>query len=260
MRKKAFLVWGIIVGVLGVGGLFTQWWVGLILLLVAALLIFLYFKVKVAPASSEVQKQQAESDKDGKNMFTKKTIRSKEIKLNGFRRIIAIDTETTGLNPENDRIVEIGAAVFEKEHDPVSTFSTLINPGTPIPSEASKVNHITNETVKNAPRESEAMAAFADFLKSYASEDHPLILVAHNASFDIRFIENAFKRYGINVSGMYVDTLSSSRSILKDLDNYKLGTLAEYYGIENPQAHRALGDAETVGHLFRHLLSGILNS
>lgn len=258
-KKKALLVWAIVLTVLGIGSLFTVWFVGILLLAVAGLLGFLYFKPqKEVTTVNRNSIRDLEPENKG-SLFQKKSIRSGEIKYYGFRRIIAFDTETTGLDPKTDHIIEIGAAVFENQHDPSDSFSTLINPGMHIPEGATKVNHITDEMVALAPTEKDAINAFTSFLQKYTTDELPLILVAHNATFDIAFLEEAFKRAGTEIKGVYVDTLAASRNVVRDLNNYKLGTLAEHFNIKNPAAHRALGDAETVGHLFRHLLSTVLN-
>lgn len=191
---------------------------------------------------------------DGNIVFEKKDITDGIIRYYTFRKVIAIDFETTGLSPSSDRIIEIGAVVFEQE-GPVDSFGTLVNPEKVIPPAAIAVNHITNDMVASAPDEKTALSGFLTFINSNLTTDVPLILVAHNAAFDIGFLRAALERNGLSLTAYYVDTLSGSRKMLPDLENHKLGTVADYYGITNKNAHRAVTDAEVTGHIFRHLAS-----
>lgn len=173
----------------------------------------------------------------------------------GFKRVIAFDVETTGLDPQSDRIIELSAVVFEQPSDPVNSFSTLINPGIHIPDSASKINHIYDEDVYSAPSERQAMRAFVQFINHYNNFDIPLILVAHNARFDVGFIENALSRSRLSISGFYVDTLSGARQLLPNLGSYRLSDVADYFNIDCSSAHRAYSDAYVCGKIFRHLCS-----
>lgn len=165
---------------------------------------------------------------------------------------IAVDTETTGLSSEKDRIVEISAVRF-CDFVPVDTFSTLINQPFGIPEEASRINHITDADLKDAPSEGEAMKAFFDFIGEDALTGK-INLVAHNAPFDRHFIEMSARRCGMQLTIDFVDTIPICKQQMPGLKNYKLGTVAKKLNIEQTQAHRAADDALVCGKIFVELL------
>ena len=166
------------------------------------------------------------------------------------QKYIAFDIETTGLDPINDRIVEIGAVLFENRI-PVSNFGTLIKSDKKISADATKVNNISNDMISNAPLEIAVYPKFVEFLGEALSGN--VIICAHNAQFDISFLKNTLERLGFNGSISYIDTLYISRSILQ-LDNYKQSTIANFFGIINKEAHRAISDAEVCGNILSKLL------
>lgn len=173
---------------------------------------------------------------------------TKELK----RRFIAFDVETTGLKPYSDRIIELGAVLYENGLE-VSTFSSLINPQIHIPKSASAVNHITDSMVKNAPL---AEVVFPDLVSFLGDAlDGKTLLCAHNASFDMGFLSEALMDLGINGRIRCVDTLVFARRTIKGLPNYKQDTIASHLGIVNDEAHRALSDASTCGKMLLSLLA-----
>ncbi|MGN0689922.1 MAG: exonuclease domain-containing protein [Oscillospiraceae bacterium] len=161
-------------------------------------------------------------------------------------RYMAIDFETTGLNPKTDRIIEIGAVLFVNGK-PADTFSTLVNPGISIPARATEINHISNAMVMSAPSESVAFSQFVDFLGNALNSK--TILCAHNSDFDMHFLGETLIRLGYSGSIDSVDTLAVSRKMVSGVENYKLTTLIKHYGIETGQAHRANSDALACGKL-----------
>ncbi len=165
---------------------------------------------------------------------------------------IAFDVETTGLNPSQDRIVELGAVFFE-EGEPRKRFQTLVNPGVQIDDAVSAINNITNDMLKAAPKEVDVYRNFLEFLGS-AAKGYP-ILCAHNASFDISFLTNTLSRLEFNAQLKYVDTLFLSKRVVEGLDNYKQNTLCSHFGIHNAVAHRAASDAEVCGRILCALLA-----
>jgi len=167
-------------------------------------------------------------------------------------RFIAFDVETTGLNAISDRIVEIGAVLFEKGI-PTSSFGTLVNPGREIPPTASKVNHITNAMLKTAPGEEDVYQDFIKFLEDAAYGK--VIMCAHNAKFDFDFISNTLCRLGINAQFKYVDTLSLARRYIPGLDNYKQCTISASMGLNNDSVHRAESDAKICGEILYNILN-----
>ena len=164
---------------------------------------------------------------------------------------IAIDFETTGLSPQGDRIVEVGAVKFENGKQ-VDRLSMLINPGRPMPSSATAVNHITDRMLLGKPREREALSTIKAFLGDALEGETPL--VAHNAQFDMSFLSEALVRDGSTASIRSADTLMWSRMLVKGLSNYKQGTVARRFRIANKNAHRAESDAEACGLIMSMLL------
>lgn len=166
-------------------------------------------------------------------------------------KFIAFDTETTGLSCDTDRIVELGAVEFEDGRK-ISEFGTLVNPGIPISSQATAVNNITNQMLKSAPDEPKAYGDFCTFLgKALAGE---VVVCAHNATFDMKFLAKTLERLGYSGNINYIDTLSLSRRMLKELPNHKQPTVARYFGHVNAAEHRAESDAEVCGNILVSLL------
>ncbi|MCP1103749.1 DNA polymerase-3 subunit epsilon [Aequitasia blattaphilus] len=149
---------------------------------------------------------------------------------------VVFDLETTGINSNTDRIVEVAGikVVGGKVED---TFSTLVNPERSIPKRATMVNGITDEMVAGAPKINHALDEFLSF-----SENH--ILVGHNIhTFDMKFIYNATEElYGGVIDNDYIDTLYLSRKVLPQLRHHKLVDLSAYFHISSEGAHRALND------------------
>lgn len=160
---------------------------------------------------------------------------------------IAFDLETTGIKPKEDRIVEIGAVLFEGSRA-VKGYGTLVDPGVPIPSEASAVNRITDAMVLGKPKVAEVLADFANFCGD-------LPLVAHNAPFDFKFLlEDIQLHRAAAPTGVVLDTLPLARKIFPGLPNYKLGTLVRHFGFPSGTFHRAEEDSAYCGLLFDTLI------
>ena len=166
-------------------------------------------------------------------------------------RFIAIDFETTGLSSDTDRIIDIGAVVFENGI-PVRRFSTFVNPGIHIPPAATRVNHITDDMVALAPREASAAELFYHFLGDACVGK--TILCAHNADFDMRFLSGLLSRSGYSALISYVDTLALSRQYFPELENHKLVTVVSHLGLSTENAHQADADAEMCGHILARIL------
>lgn len=166
-------------------------------------------------------------------------------------KFIAFDVETTGLNPNFDKIVEIGAVVFENGV-PIKAFDSLVNPNVSIPSSATSVNHITNEMIEAAPSEEAVYSDLVAFLEN--AIDAQTLLCAHNARFDMGFLSETLMRLGYNGKIKYIDTLKLSKRMVYGVENYKQQTLANYFGIVNYQEHRAASDARVCGEILLKLL------
>lgn len=167
------------------------------------------------------------------------------------KKFIAFDVETTGFNQALDRIVEIGAVIFE-DGEITKTFSSLVNPGVLIPKAATEVNHITNEMLADAPTEQEVYPKLIEFLGD--ALDSNTLMCAHNASFDFGFLGHTLYRLGYDAKISYLDTLKIARQYLQGVKNYKQKTLEEHFGLENLASHRASSDAENCGYIMLRLL------
>ncbi len=148
----------------------------------------------------------------------------------------AFDTETTGLNAEKDRLLEIGAVKFTKD-GVVAIYNQLINPCCPLSPAAMAVNNITLDMVKDCPTEDQVLPGFIDFISDS-------ILVAHNSSFDVKFVNAALGRHGHQpLNNQIEDTVKTSRASFPELERYNLQFLAQHFGINPGKAHRATDDA-----------------
>ncbi len=155
---------------------------------------------------------------------------------------VVFDFETTGLNPQKDRIVEIGALKVI-DNNIVGEFNELVNPQMPIPPYISDKIHITNEMVSGKRTIEEVLPEFMDFI-----EDLPL--VAHNARFDMGFLICGLKRMGKNCKNPAVDTLYLSRKYL-GLEKNNISYIAEHFGIELNNAHRAFSDVTALYEIYK---------
>ena len=149
---------------------------------------------------------------------------------------VIFDLETTGLDTDMDAIIEI-SALKVRDGSVVDEYSTLVNPGMHIPYEASCVNGIVDEMVKDAPETEKAMKGFIAFIGND-------VLVGQNIKrFDLKFIQrDAVRFFGKPVANDYVDTLFLSQRYLPELYSHSLEALADHYDVSYDGAHRALAD------------------
>ncbi|MGI5935909.1 MAG: PolC-type DNA polymerase III [Oscillospiraceae bacterium] len=159
---------------------------------------------------------------------------------------VAFDIETTGLDSEKDRITEIGAVIF-RGGEALDRFEIFVNPGMPLPREVVELTGITDRDVFDAPGQGEAVEAFLRF-----AGDRPL--VAHNAEFDIGFIEAACRRNGLPFNLVYLDTLAIAQSLMPELKKYRLDVVAERLGLPSFRHHRASDDAVTVARIMHRFI------
>ena len=166
---------------------------------------------------------------------------------------VVFDLETTGISCNSDDVVEI-SAVKVINGEIVDEFTTLVNPGRPIPYNASEVNGITDDMVKNSPFFEKALSDFLEFVGD-------AVLVGHNIhTFDMKFLyRDAEKFWGKTIGNDYIDTLQIARIYLPQLSHYKLVDLATYYKISTVGAHRALNDCRMNQIIFEHLAKEMAN-
>nr|WP_314991894.1 3'-5' exonuclease [uncultured Treponema sp.] len=166
---------------------------------------------------------------------------------------IAFDTETTGLDAAVGKIVEIGGVKFDRRGI-IARYNVLINPQMPMPEEAGKVNGITDAMLKDKPV---IAAIFPDFLEFIGTG----ILVAHNAPFDINYVNTELARAEKPLlTNKVVDTRIFAKEVFPGLSSYALQDLAVQFGITALEAHRAEDDARVCMELFEHTLTRFLKN
>ncbi|ADU27151.1 PolC-type DNA polymerase III [Ethanoligenens harbinense] len=159
---------------------------------------------------------------------------------------VAFDLETTGLNRENDRITEIGA-VRIRNGEIGERFDLFVNPHKPIPPRITELTGITDDMVKDAAEEDEALRQFFAFCGD-------AVLVAHNAEFDTGFCRAAAARCGMEFPYTYMDSIPLCRTVLPGLKNYKLDTVAGGLHLPPFNHHRASDDAFVLGQILVQVL------
>lgn len=149
-----------------------------------------------------------------------------------------LDFETTGLYPFNgDRIVEVGM-VRANSARILKTLTSLINPKRSIPETVSKINHITDEMVKEAPFIEAKIEQIVDFMKNS-------VVVAQNLNFDISFLNYQLQSMGRpRIDLWMVDTLKVAKVLLPHLERFSLEHITKELKIKNKESHRALADTE----------------
>jgi len=164
--------------------------------------------------------------------------------FNSDETVVVLDFETTGMDPEQgDRAIEVGAVLLHGETI-ADRFQSLINPGFLVTREIESITGITNNMLKDAPLASEVMENFVEFIGTYP-------LVAHNASFDQKFLTSELAHIGKHRPLNFGCTLLIARRIYPEALNYKLETLIRHKNLNvSGQFHRALADAEMAASLW----------
>ena len=155
---------------------------------------------------------------------------------------VVFDLETTGFNPDKNKIIEIGAVKISGG-EIVGRFSEFVNPREPIPFRITELTSIRDDMVIDAPSIEEILPRFMEFCQG-------AIMVAHNADFDMSFILADCKRQGIDCDFTYIDTVALARFLLPNLSRYKLDNVAKALGVSLEHHHRAVDDAECTAHIF----------
>lgn len=163
---------------------------------------------------------------------------------------VVFDTETTGLSPYSDRVLEIGAVRYVGSTR-VAERSWLIDPQRDIPEQAQRVHGITPEDVAGAP-------PFAAVYPEFAELAAGAVLMAHNANFDIQFLAAEIDRAGYAMPpNVTVDTLQLFRRLVPGLPSYRLASVAQHLGVEGGRYHRALDDAQYVADALLALIDRV---
>lgn len=157
-----------------------------------------------------------------------------------------LDVETTGLSPRTSRVCEVALIAFQNGCR-VGHFSSLVNPGLAIPPETTKIHGITDEMVRSSP-------AFPSLAPRLLGLLEGSVVVAHNAEFDLSFMDMEFTRSGLKLPELpVIDTLHIARHI-GGFSNHKLGTIAKELSISAENWHRALSDVEMTRKIFEHFM------
>ncbi|MFD2628419.1 PolC-type DNA polymerase III [Oceanobacillus kapialis] len=164
---------------------------------------------------------------------------------------IVFDVETTGLSAVYDTIIEL-AAVKVKNGEIIDRFESFANPHHPLSQTTTDLTGITDDMVRDAP---EVSTVLRDFHKWMGND----ILVAHNASFDMGFLNQGFQKIDYpKAENAVMDTLELARFLFPELKNHRLNTLCKHLDIELTQHHRAIYDAEATGYLLWKLVQKLL--
>ncbi len=162
---------------------------------------------------------------------------------------VSFDLETTGLSVIDDDIIEFGAVKYKNGQE-IDRLQSFIKPNKKISKKISELTHITYDHVKNSPTILEFLPKILDFF-----QDH--VIVAHNATFDVGFLNEILVRYGYEkLKNTYIDSMTLAWKLLPDLKGYRLGNLARHYKIayDGDDAHRADYDADVLGQVFNIMI------
>jgi DNA polymerase-3 subunit epsilon len=160
-------------------------------------------------------------------------------------RVVFLDLETTGASADRDRITEIGL-IEVADGELVDEWSTLVNPGRPLPSVISSLTGITDEMVSAAP-------TFADIGSELQDRLEGRLIVAHNARFDYTFLRAEFRRLGIRFRSRVLCTVRLSRKLFPEHRHHNLDSVMERFSLSCSARHRALGDAQVLWAFAREL-------
>ena len=156
--------------------------------------------------------------------------------------MVVFDIETTGLSNRTCKIIEIGAVKI-KGGEIIDRMDIFVDPECPIPEEITRLTSITDDMVKGALKEKEAVESFLRFADG-------CMLIAHNANFDIGFIRVASERNSIPFENSFLDTVGLSKYVNPELKNHKLDTIVNHYKLGDFHHHRADDDAEILSRIF----------
>lgn len=162
-----------------------------------------------------------------------------------LKSYIAFDVETTGLNPQENEILEIGALKV-RDGKVAERFMEFIRPTCSIAPAITELTGITDKMVAGARTRCQVISDFLDF----CGDD---VLIGHNVSFDYSFMKCSAAADGLPFEKMGIDTLKIAQKVHKDLESKSLGSLCGYYHIENKSAHRAYHDALATAKLYQTL-------
>lgn len=246
-KKRWQLILGIVLILVGISGLSDDFFLAVSILIFGIYILYRVFsKEKEVPTP---EKKDAPLQNSVENEKIQKTFKSAERKKYDYIKarklvndITVLDFETTGFSPVEDEIIQIGAIKYRDKLE-VGRFSCYVKPLNPIPPKITKITGITNKMVEEAPFIENVLDDLKQFLENET-------IVAHNASFDMKFLLENFDRHAIDHNRYRViDTLSLARQQISETPNHKLPTLKKFLNIE-AESHDALADCEVTAKLY----------
>lgn len=178
---------------------------------------------------------------------TEETKAAKKVKLEPSCEYVVIDIETTGLNAANDEIIEI-AALKIADGVEMDSFSSLVRTEKSLPATITQLTGITQKMVDDQGKELQTV------LKEFLTFIEKNRIICHNLAFDFSFLQKACRKHGYSViNNQSEDTMKTARKKLDDVSDYKLATLASYFGLEE-QRHRALDDCRLLFQVYEKML------
>ena len=159
---------------------------------------------------------------------------------------VALDLETTGLNPKQDKIIEIGAVRVENGQE-TGRFHTMLNPHRELEERITELTGISGDMLKDAPD-------IVDILEEFLAFCGELPLLGHRVIFDYSFVKRAAVNQGMSFEKNGIDTLTICRHFMPAEESKRLGAACAFYGLQQESAHRALGDALDAHRLYQKLV------
>jgi DNA polymerase III epsilon subunit family exonuclease len=207
------------------------------------LLSYTMFQQVMFPANAAAGNQDL-----SENLLLQRVIRFTPEALISIREapLVIFDLETTGLDPREDAIIEIGGIKI-KGGEVLEEFSTLVNPYREISPQITALTGITNEELVSAPSIKTVLPQFLDFFSD-------CILVAHNAEFDMSFLTSTCAQHGYQLYWPSFCTLKMCRALLPELPSKSLDALAQHYQLKFEARHRSIGDIKVTVEVLRRLL------
>lgn len=163
--------------------------------------------------------------------------------LRKLKNFVVLDTETTGISCEKEKIIEIAIAKVS-DNLLISEFSSLVNPGKKLSSRITSLTGLTDSDLADAPTFREIAQQVVDFIGDS-------VILAHNAPFDLSFLCNALDECGIHANFAYLDTLQLAKKGYPQFENHKLETLISKLNLSEKQSHRAMDDVRCTLKLFQ---------
>lgn len=205
-------------------------------------------KLMMHPKAPELTADEVDVLPEGFSKASKRLIadKAKKSKANKNREWVFLDIETTGLDSENDDIIEI-AAIKANNTEIKSKWSVFIKQDKPIPKNITELTGITDEMLSDGIKMSDALSELRKIIERN-------MVVCYNKRFDIVFLEREYKKYGIESPfSKITDALVLARKRIMDIDNYKLSCLADYFKISYKEQHRAISDCDLLYRVFLKL-------